>query len=301
MEKIVHERREESDAYYRERTDRNIGWLAPHEQEILRNATVGIAGNGGMGGLLGAVMLRAGIGEIKIADREVFDASNINRQFAARKDTIGKSKALETAQELLRITDDARIVVYPEGIGEATADDFVAGCDLVFDEIEFFAISARILLHERARRAKVPLMNCNVVGFGTRLFLYTPDSMTMEEQLGLSYEEAQVLEREARQGSQVAREEIITRVLDGLVPELPEYREGERAFVLNRLRNEGKAAIFATNPPLATGFVADRAALFLLRNSGERRDIVEAPKMPGYLYFDAARMEAKVVKGIWWR
>ncbi|OHA52161.1 MAG: hypothetical protein A3A97_04595 [Candidatus Terrybacteria bacterium RIFCSPLOWO2_01_FULL_40_23] len=300
MKKIVYEPENVSENYYAERTDRNIGWLTPEEQQLLRNSVMAVAGNGGMGGLLSAVLLRAGIGEIRISDKEDFDISNINRQFAARYDTIGKSKALETAKELRRITPDARIVVYPEGIAETTVDDFVKGCSLIFDEIEFFAISARILLHQKARAYNVPVMNCNVVGFGTRLFLYTPTSATMEEQLGLTYEEACELEHSARSGNPNARQEIIDRVMTGLVPELPQYKADDHKIVLKRLLQEGKASIFATNPPLSTGFVADRAILYLLRNSTNKRTIVTAPVMPGYLYFDAAKMEAKIIREKWW-
>ncbi len=67
-----------------------------------------------------------------------------------------------------------------------------------------------------------------------------------------------------------------------------------------RLIVEGKGAILATNPPLATGLIADRVLLYLLRDSGVKRDIAELPEMPGYLYIDVGKMEARVVKGKWW-
>ncbi len=288
------------EAYYRERTDRNIGWITREEQDIIRDSVVGVAGTGGMGGLVSAVLLRAGFGEIRIADCEVFDTSNINRQLAARRETVGKSKGIETARELRRISADSTLVVYPMGISEDTVDQFLAGCDIALDEVEFFAISARILLHQRARRLGIPLINCNVVGFGTRLFFFTPDSMTMEELLGLTYDAAKRLEARARGGSADARDEIIERVMKGLVPEIPEYKTNDREILFRRLREEGKASIFATNPPLSTGFVADRLVLELLsRKSPVKREIVPALEMPGYLYFDAARMEARAVRGRW--
>ena len=286
--------------YYWERVDRNLGWITKEEQNIIRGSVIGIAGNGGMGGILGAIFLRAGFGEIRITDREVFDVSNINRQFAARKETVGKSKALETAKELRRISEDSIIVVYPQGIAEETVDSFVNGCDIVLDEIEFFAIGARILLHERARRHGSPVINCNVIGFGSRLFLFTRESMTMEELIGWSYEEAREMESRVRNGDGIARDEIIERVMRGLVPEIPEYKSGDREILWRRLKEEGRASIFATNPPLSTGFVANRVALYLLnRKSSLKREIAEIPEMPGYLYLDAAKMEAKVVRGRW--
>ena len=122
-----------SQSYYDERTDRNIGWITREEQEMLKNSVVGIAGCGGMGGLVAATLLRLGVGEIRIADIEVFDRSNLNRQFAASKNTIGKSKAFETAKILRDISDDTKIAVYPQGITEETAENFSEKCDGNFD------------------------------------------------------------------------------------------------------------------------------------------------------------------------
>src|SRR3989338_5770836 len=73
------------ESFYWERVDRNIGWITREEQALLRNATVGIAGCGGMGGMIAERLLRLGVGEMRIADPEVFDISNINRQFAATR------------------------------------------------------------------------------------------------------------------------------------------------------------------------------------------------------------------------
>jgi len=286
--------------YYWERVDRNIGWITRQEQETLRKTVIGVAGCGGMGGQLAEKFIRLGVGEVRIADCELFDASNINRQFAATRSTIGKSKALETARMLRGISDDTSLVVCPEGISESTVRPFLSGCDAVCDEIEFWAVGARILLHQESRRQKIPVFNCNTVGFGTRLFLFTPTSATMEETLGLTYPKAKELQ-EKIQNRLASKEEIskvMEAVLAGLVPELPAYRRDgqDRESLRRRLFEENRASIIATNPPMATGFLADRVLLHLLRNSEVKRDVVSTPEMPGYLYFDAARMSARVVQ-----
>ena len=288
-------------AYYRERTDRNIGWITREEQKLLSRRVIGIAGCGGMGAQLAEKFLRLGVGEIRIADNEAFDVSNINRQFAATRKTVGVSKAFATARMLRDISDDNTIVVYPQGICESSVQDFTHGCDVICDEIEFWAVGPRILLHQEARREGVPVFNCNTVGFGTRLFLFTPDSSTMEELLHMSLEEAMVLSvalaQKTASKAQISR--VMESVLEGLVPELPDYYQGggNAEIVRQRLFTEGRASIIATNPPLATGFLADRVLLYLLRNSQTKRCVVETPKMPAYLYFDAARMEAKTMNG----
>ena len=281
--------------YYRERTDRNIGWITRNEQEILRHSTIGIAGCGGMGGLLASIFVRLGVGEVRIADSETFDVSNINRQFAAKRGTVGKSKAIETARDVRAISDDSTLIAYPQGINETIVDEFLAGCDVVCDEIELLALDARILLHQHARTAGVPIINCNTVGFSTYLFLYTPDGMKVEELLGITYEEAKKLRGEALSGNREAHSRIANNIMRAVIPEVPPYSPEIVHAAKRRVLEEGKAPIIAPNPIMAGGFLADRVLLYLLRNSGVERNIVHMPPMPGYLYFDAAFVQAKVV------
>jgi molybdopterin/thiamine biosynthesis adenylyltransferase len=284
--------------YYRERTDRNIGWITTLEQEILHDSIVGIAGTGGMGGLLAATLVRAGVGEVRISDCEVFDISNINRQFGATRSSVGKLKAIETAKLVRAISDDTTLVVYPAGITEVNVDHFVDGCSVICDEIELLAIDVRILLHQRSIAKGISLFNCNTTGFGTNLFLYTPSSMTMEEAVGLSYRGSRKLRHKALVGDLRSGSRIARAMMRAVVPKLPEYRpiaeETDYQAFYRRLITEKKVPILATNPPMATGFLANRILLYLLRNSGVSRSVLETPEMPGYLHFDSAHMRVIV-------
>lgn len=294
---------EKPENYYTDRTNRNIGWITNEEQNILKNTTIGIAGCGGMGGLVAQILLRAGVGTIKIADTEVFDTSNINRQFGATYKTIGHNKAFATATLLRETTDDTTIHVYPKGITEEYVDDFVNGCDLILDEIEYWALSGRIMLHQKAMSLGIHIINANTVGFGSRLFLFTPNSATIEDCLGINYKEAIIFDKKLESGTARIEERIkaMAAVTLGLVPEYlfysPKHEKcGNMKSVAKRLAEEGKAPIFATNPPMCSGFLADHVALYLLRNSGVIRKTIKLPIAPGYLLFDAAKMKAKVRK-----
>lgn len=293
---------EDNVTYYANRTDRNIGWITREEQGSLKNAVVGIAGCGGMGGTIAAILLRLGVGEIRIADCEVFDESNINRQFGASRGHVGMSKALTTAKMLRNITDDTKIVVYPQGVAPETVSHFLDGCDVVCDEIEFWAAGSRILLHQEARERGISLFNCNTIGFGTRLFLFKPSGCTVEQCLNLSYEQAFHLQQRIQSNTAQKSEirQLMNSVLQGLVPDLPEYCPSSTnstvEMVHARLFNENCAPIIATNPSLASGFVSNHVLFFLLRKSSVRRSIVQPPGAPGYLYIDTAFMDARVVE-----
>ena len=56
------------DDLYRSIFSRNIGFFTESEQEKLRRSTIGIAGMGGVGGLLAERLTRLGIGQLKILD-----------------------------------------------------------------------------------------------------------------------------------------------------------------------------------------------------------------------------------------
>jgi molybdopterin-synthase adenylyltransferase len=96
---------------YAEMTARNRGFVTEAEQERLRNSKVFIPGVGGMGGAALMALVRAGVGKFIIADIDVFETSNLNRQLFCWAETIGQLKA-EAARDLaLRINPELEIEV----------------------------------------------------------------------------------------------------------------------------------------------------------------------------------------------
>lgn len=294
------------ETYYANRTDRNIGWITHKEQDMLRNATVGLASVGGIGGAVSQMLLRSGIGNLKLADLETFDTSNINRQFGATRKTVDVSKIKAVTQELRTISDDVNLVLYPMGITEESVEHFLDGCDIVLDGIDFWAVGARVLLQKRARERGIPVMNCSTVGYGSRIFLFTPDGMSMEECLGMTYEEAKHYETMARNKtlSKADRLKVATAISIGLLPEPPSYAAiTEEAGHIQAIRKivleKGTAPGIGASCWLACSFAANQVLLYLLKDSPIKRKVVLPPPAPGYLYLDVGFMKAKVCKGGW--
>lgn len=293
--------------FYRERTDRNLGWVTAEEQLLLSKATVAVAGCGGMGGVGAELLLRAGIGQIRLADPELFDPSNIHRQVAAGVATVGTPKAFATTRRLREISDDTTLVVYPQGVTPENCAHFVSGANLVLDEVEAFAVAARIGLHQEARRQGVHVLNGNSIGAGTRLFLFTPKSDTMEQCLGMTYDEALRFHERFRQGvaSREEKQRVALAVINGLLPEIPEYSpddpvESTRRNLYRRLVDEGKAMILASNPYGAASFLVTHAIFYLLRDFNVKRSILRPIPMPGYIYRDDLLGQAGVREGKWY-
>ena len=90
--------------FYWERVDRNLGWLGDTTEEQrerqarLRDAVIGI------GGAAAARLVRMGALNLKLADPDHFDLTNVQRQYGAGRDTIGRNKAEVVAQQLLALT-----------------------------------------------------------------------------------------------------------------------------------------------------------------------------------------------------
>jgi molybdopterin/thiamine biosynthesis adenylyltransferase len=96
---------------YGEMTTRNRGFVSEAEQEILRGARVFIPGVGGMGGAAFMALVRAGVGHFVIADIDVFEVSNLNRQLFATLDSVDKLKAQAARDGALRINPEVEIEV----------------------------------------------------------------------------------------------------------------------------------------------------------------------------------------------
>jgi molybdopterin-synthase adenylyltransferase len=92
-------------------TTRNIGFVTEAEQQRLREAAVFVCGVGGMGGAAFMALVRAGIGRFVIADIDVFEISNLNRQVFANAATIGTAKAESAAAAARAINPQIAIEV----------------------------------------------------------------------------------------------------------------------------------------------------------------------------------------------
>jgi len=139
-----------TDFSYAEFSGRNIGFVSAEEQAKLRHARVFVCGVGGMGGACIASLLRAGIGQFVVADIDVFEVSNFNRQVFANLDTVGISKAEATVKLAQRINPEAKFEVF----GREWLDhlDAILGrVDLIINGMD--DIAAGVRLYRAAARA----------------------------------------------------------------------------------------------------------------------------------------------------
>jgi tRNA threonylcarbamoyladenosine dehydratase len=170
--------------------ERNLGFISEQEQMALGRARIAIAGAGGDGGALAVCLARMGAGamggEIRLADPEVFEEENLNRQEASTTRTLGVNKAEAVAEQINLIRPEINLSVYTEGVQPHNIDQFVEGADLLIDETEFTKHAIGVGLARAARACEIANMHILNVGFGSQITSYSPNgTYTLEDRLGL--------------------------------------------------------------------------------------------------------------------
>lgn len=159
---------------------RNIGWVTPAEQDVLRHKRVAIAGMGGVGGVHLLTLARLGIGAFHIADFDVFDIVNFNRQVGATVSSIGKPKVDVLAAMARDINPEVDIKIFPQGVDESNMSTFLAGADVYIDGLDFFAFAARRATFAACARFGIPAITAAPLGMGTALLNFLPGKMSFE-------------------------------------------------------------------------------------------------------------------------
>ena len=163
---------------YDQAFSRNLGWVTEAEQQRLRHARVAIGGLGGVGGVHLLTLTRLGIGRFSIADFDVFDVVNFNRQAGALMSSLGKTKIDTLAAMALDINPEIELSTFPEGIRDSTIDKFLEGVDLYVDGLDFFAFDARRLTFAACERKGIPVITAAPLGLGTALLVFAPGGMS---------------------------------------------------------------------------------------------------------------------------
>ena len=118
-------------------------YLTPEERAALESVRVGIAGAGGLGSNCAMHLVRSGVKHITIADFDVVNESNLNRQFFFR-DQIGQKKVEAIKANLLRIEPDADIRAVDIRLDASSAREIFADCGIVVEA--FDAVDAKVML-----------------------------------------------------------------------------------------------------------------------------------------------------------
>jgi hypothetical protein len=170
-----------TDFNYDEAFSRNIGWVSAEEQELLRHKKVAIAGMGGVGGSHLIVLARLGIGGFHIADLDVFELANFNRQYGAAMSTLNVAKAAAMEKTILDINPELQVTTFEQGITLENLDRFLDGVDIYVDSLDIFALDIRRAVFAACYDRGIPAITAAPMGMGTAMLVFMPGKMSFEE------------------------------------------------------------------------------------------------------------------------
>jgi molybdopterin-synthase adenylyltransferase len=130
--------------------------IGPEGQRRLLAARVAIVGCGAIGAATANLLVRAGVGSVKIIDRDFVEPSNLQRQAlfdeSDARDALPKAVAAE--RKLLSINSGVSVKGVVADLSSQNAEELLSGCDLLLDGTDNF--ETRFLINDFAVQSEVP-------------------------------------------------------------------------------------------------------------------------------------------------
>lgn len=132
-------------------------------QQRLSESTVLIVGIGALGTVISNQLVRAGVGKVRIVDRDVVEISNLQRQILFDEEDAEKSlpKAIAAKRKLERVNSMVEIEAIIGNASRDNIDELTEGVDVVLDGTDNFA--TRYLLNDICFKKNIPYSYGGVV------------------------------------------------------------------------------------------------------------------------------------------
>lgn len=169
-----------------DRFNRNVGIFDAATLTRLQNAHVVLAGVGGSGGQLALDLVRFGVGQLTLADFDVYERHNMNRQAGCFESTLGSTKIDVVARMCRDINPAIRLHLVHKGVTPDNAASLLSPPEgfgvpiAVAESIDLSAIAAKLLLHRASLARNIPVLTAPMIGFGAACFVFGKNSPSYE-------------------------------------------------------------------------------------------------------------------------
>ena len=126
-------------------------------QQRLAESRALVIGAGGLGSAALLYLASAGVAHISIADGDVVDLTNLQRQIIHREDSIGHNKAVSAARTISAINSMINVEIIPEKLAGIALEQYVAKADVVLDCSDNFA--TRYAINQACVHYRRPLVS----------------------------------------------------------------------------------------------------------------------------------------------
>ena len=131
-----------------------------------------IVGLGGLGSISAYYLAAAGVGRLKIIDRDRVALENLNRQILHSASDIGRPKVDSAVEKLYELNADCRIEPILENIDAIKAVNLANGCDLIIDATDNLA--TRHALNRASLEKQIPFIFGAIDGWNGMASTFIP-------------------------------------------------------------------------------------------------------------------------------
>jgi adenylyltransferase/sulfurtransferase len=151
--------------------------LGADGQEKLAASTAAIVGCGALGTVQAALLARAGVGALRLIDRDYVEESNLQRQLLYTEEDVaaGLPKAEAARRHLAQANSDCRIEAHIADLDSSSIGELLSGVHVILDGTDNF--ETRLLINDYAVRESVPWIYGAAVGaYGIAMPILPGDS-----------------------------------------------------------------------------------------------------------------------------
>jgi adenylyltransferase/sulfurtransferase len=141
-----------------ERYDRQyiLGQIGEEGQKKLMASRVAVIGCGALGGHSSTLLARAGIGFIRVVDRDIIELDNLQRQVLFDEGDIEKPKALVAETKLKSINSDIEVEGIVDDLNFSNVLEYIKDVNLVVDGTD--NMETRYLVNDACVKSGIPFV-----------------------------------------------------------------------------------------------------------------------------------------------
>lgn len=137
--------------------------IGPEGQGAVLDSEVLVVGAGGLGAPVLQYLAAAGVGTLGIADDDVVERSNLQRQVIHGNDDVGRPKVDSATEFIDQQNPDVAVERYETRVTQDNVESLIEGYDIVVDASDNFP--TRFLLNDACMLAGIPLSHGAVYKF----------------------------------------------------------------------------------------------------------------------------------------
>ena len=173
------------------RYTRNIQALTAEEVQTLHRQRVCVIGCGGLGGYVVEILTRIGVGYITVADGDVFEESNLNRQLFSSEEVLGQSKAKVAVKRMKAVNSETVVRGLEVRLDAENGEEIVKGHDVVIDALD--NAPTRLILADLCKALNLPLVHGGISGWYGQVCTILPGDDTMQNLYGCAPKKREAL------------------------------------------------------------------------------------------------------------